>query len=275
MAKLAAIQICPEVGDVNANLEKAGRLISDASKAGAEFVCLPELFSTGAVGDKIYELAEPIPGRTTKELACMAQNNSVYVVAGMAEKDTNTGKLHNASVLISPGGELLKKYRKAFLYLGEKESFTPGEEYCVYDVSFGRIALTICYDYVFPEYIRHLVLQGAQLLVHSTAWLTTDDCERWRYNKGAYRAMGLTRALENGVYFISANNWGNYDSDGNLRAIGQSAIISPWGEILDEVVEGEGIAIAEVDFEAPIEWRKNIAPYLADFHKGRERLNFI
>jgi len=275
MAKLAAIQICPKVGDVDANLEKASSLINDASKAGAEFVCLPELFTTGAVGDRIYELAEPIPGRSTEELACMARNNSVYVVAGMAEKDINTGKLYNASVLISPDGELLKKYRKVFLYLGEKQSFTPGEESCVWDVSFGRIALTICYDYVFPEYIRHLVLQGAQLLVHSTAWLTTDDCERWRYNRGAYRAMGLTRALENGVYFISANNWGNYDLEGNLRAIGQSAIISPWGEILDEVAEGEGFAIADVDFEAPTEWRKNIAPYLADFNEGKQRLSFI
>ena len=87
--------------------------------------------------------------------------------------------------------------------------------------------------------------------------------------------MGLTRALENGVYFISANNWGNYDLDGHLRAIGQSAIISPWGEILDEVVEGEGFAIADVDFAAPIEWRKNIAPYLADFREGKQRLSFI
>ena len=165
MAKLAAIQICPKVGDIDANLKKASRLIGDASKAGAEFVCLPELFTTGAVGDKIYELAEPIPGRTTVELACIARDNRVYLVAGMAEKDTNTGKLHNASVLIAPDGELLKKYRKVFLYLGEKESFTPGEEFSVCEVSFGRIALTICYDYVFPEYIRHLVLQGAQLLV--------------------------------------------------------------------------------------------------------------
>jgi len=275
MTKLAAIQICPEVGNVDANLEKASRLISDASRAGAEFVCLPELFSTGAVGDRIHELAEPIPGRTTGKLADIAQENRVYVVAGMAEKDVNTAKLHNASVLISPDGKLLKKYRKVFLYLGEKEKYTPGEEFCVCDVSFGRIALTICYDYVFPEYIRHLVLQGAQLLVHSTAWLTTDDCERWHYNRGAYRAMGMSRALENGVYFISANNCGNYDLDGHLRAIGQSAIISPWGEILDEVVEGEGIAIAEVDFEVPIEWRKNIAPYLADFHEGRGRLSFF
>jgi len=275
MPKLAAIQICCHVGDVDANLEKARNLIQDASKAGAEFVCLPELFTTGAAGDKTSALAEPIPGPTTDELADIAKNNHVYIAAGVAEKEQCTEKLYNASVLISPDGELLKRYRKVFLYLGEKESFTAGDESCVCDVSFGKIALTICYDYVFPEYIRHLVLQGAELLVHSTAWLTTDECERWNYNRGAYRAMGMTRALENGVYFISANHWGNYDVAGNLRGIGQSSIISPWGEILDEVQEGEGIAIADVDFEVPTKWRENVAPYLADFRNGKKRLSFL
>ena len=273
MAKLAAIQLCCNVGNVDANLKKACNLIQDASKAGAEFVCLPEMFSTGIVPDKMQDLSEPIPGPTTDELAQIAKSNCVYVVAGIAEQDL--GKLYNASVLISPDGELLRKYRKMFLYLGEREILTPGDESCVCDVSFGRIALTICYDYVFPEYIRHLVLQGAELLVHSTAWLTTDECERWNYNRGAYRAMGMTRALENGVYFISANHWDSYDVSGDLRGIGQSSIISPWGEVLNEVQEGEGIAIADVDFELPTKWRENVAPYLADFHAGRKRLSFI
>ena len=275
MAKLAAIQLCCHVGDVDANLKKARNLIQDASKAGAEFVCLPELFSTGTVPDKMHDLAEPIPGPTTDELSQIARGNRVYIVAGIAAKEQHSGKLYNASVLISPDGELLKKYRKVFLYLGEREILTPGDESCVCDVSFGRIALTICYDYVFPEYIRHLVLQGAELLVHSTAWLTTDECERWNYNRGAYRAMGMTRALENGVYFISANHCGNYDVAGDLRGVGQSSIISPWGEILDEVQEGEGIAIADVDFEVPTKWRENVAPYLADFHEGQKRLRFL
>jgi predicted amidohydrolase len=275
MVKLAAIQLSCNVGDVDANLEKARNLIRDATSAGAEFICLPELFSTGAAGDKMRDLAEPIPGPTTAELAQIARDNSVYIVAGVAEKEPSTEKLYNASVLLSLEGELLTRYRKVFLYLDEKESFTPGDDSCVCDVSFGKIALTICYDYVFPEYIRHLVLQGAELLVHSTAWLTTDECERWHYNRGAYRAMGMTRALENGVYFISANHWGNYDVAGHLRGVGQSSIISPWGEILAEIHEGEGIAIADVDFEAPTKWRQEIAPYLADFSNGKKRLSFI
>ena len=272
--KIAAIQIQCKVGDVAANLSNAERLIQSARGEGAEFVCLPELFTTGAA-PKMEALAEPIPGPTTQEFARIAKANSIYLVAGMAEKDKGTGKLHNASVLISPEGELLRKYRKIFLYLGEKEGFVPGNEPCICQLPFGKIGVTICYDYVFPEYIRYLVFRGINLLVHPTAWLTTDECERWKYNNGAYRAMGMTRALENGIYFISANHWGNYDLEGNLRGIGQSSIISPWGEVLDEVVEGEGIAIADVDFDKPEAWKARVAPYVSDYDAAVQRLDFL
>ena len=274
--RLAAIQICCEVGDVSANLRKVERLIASAGQSGAAFVCLPELFTTGVVFGEMEQLAEPIPGPTTRQLGKIAQSNAVYLVAGMAEQDEQTGRLYNANVLVAPNGEVAGKYRKIFLYLDEQKAFTSGSEPCVYNLPFGRIGMTICYDFVFPEYIRHLVLQeDITLLTHSTAWLTTDECERWSYNNGAYRAMGMTRALENGIYFISANHWGNYDTDGTLRGIGQSSIISPWGQILDEVVEGEGIAIADVDFKKPEAWRANVAPYLSDYRQAVERLPFL
>ena len=250
-------------------------MIQTAANDGAEFVCLPEMFTTGSTSGQADKFAEAIPGPITQKLGEIAEAHSVYLVGGIPEKDAATGQLHNASVLISPQGELLRKYRKIFLYLNEGKGYAPGDLPCIHDLPGGRIALTICYDYVFPEYIRYLVVNGAQLLVHSTAWLTTDECEQWHYNRGAYRAMGMTRALENGVYFISANHWGDYDAEGNLRAIGQSSIISPWGEILDEVVEGEGVAIADVDFQKPEGWRANIAPYLSDYKAGMERLSFL
>jgi predicted amidohydrolase len=94
--------------------------------------------------------------------------------------------------------------------------------------------------------------------------VTTDVCEQGHYSPLAYRAMGMTRALENGVYFLGANLWGACDPDGYLRAIGQSAIIAPWGEILAEVQAEEGVAVATVDFDAPEGWRRAAAPYRED-----------
>ncbi len=272
--RIAAVQMCCRVGDVTENISRAEKWIRRAADAGAVFLCLPELFTTGAA-DNVSELAEGIPGPTTEALGQMAQDNGVYLVAGMAERSDQEGTAYNTTVLIDPEGQLVCSYRKVFLYLVEKQVFTAGDRSCVVDLPFGKIGLSICYDYVFPEYVRHLVFQGIELLVHATAWLTTADCERWNYNQQSYRAMGMTRALENGIFFISANHSGPYDTAGALRGIGQSCIISPWGEILAEVTEAEGIAVADVDFDKPDGWRANIAPYMTDYQAGEKRLPFL
>jgi 5-aminopentanamidase len=269
-ATLAAGQYRCAVGDKEANLSAIERLSREAARLGAQLVCFPELGTTGFAGALLNDLAEPIPGPTTQRLGEIAGRYGLSLVAGLPEVDPSTGRLHNSCVLITPEGTLAARYRKRCLYLDEQQIFVPGDGTVLYDVGFGRMALTICYDYVFAEYIRRLVDAGAELICHPTAWVTTDVCEQWRYSPMAYRAMGMTRALENGVFFLSANLWGPCDPEGHLRAIGQSAIIAPWGEVLAEVPSGEGVAVATVDFSAPEGWRRAAAPYRQD----RARLGF-
>jgi predicted amidohydrolase len=269
-ATLAVGQYQCEVGDKNANLAKIERLAGEAARQGAQMVCFPEMGLTGFAGAQLRDLAEPIPGPTMQQLGEIARQNHLSLIAGLPEIDPATGKLHNTCVLLSPEGTLAVHYRKRCLYLDEKWTFEPGDRSVLFDAAFGRMALTICYDYVFAQYIRQLVDAGAELICHPTAWVTTDVCEQWRYSPMAFRAMGMTRALENGVYFLSANLWGACDPDGHLRAIGQSAIIAPWGEILAEVQAEEGVAVATVDFDAPEGWRRAAAPYRQD----RSRLGF-
>jgi predicted amidohydrolase len=205
-----------------------------------------------------------------ERLGDIARQNRLFLLAGLPELDPATGRLHNSAILLNPEGEVAARYRKRCLYLDEKQIFAPGDRNVLVDAGFGRLALTICYDYVFAQYIRQLVDAGAELICHPTAWLTTDVCEQWHYSPMAYRAMGMTRALENSVFYMSANLYGPCDPEGHLRAIGQSAIIAPWGEILAEVRSEEGVAVATVDFAAPEGWRRAAAPYLQD----RARLGF-
>jgi len=265
-ATLAVGQFQCVIGDKDANLAKMESLTRDAARQGAQLICFPEMALTGCAGD----LSETIPGPAVEQLGAIARSNHLHVIAGMPEVDPATGKQYNACVLLDPQGTLAAHYRKRCLYLGEKDAFEPGTESVLHDTDFCRLGLTICYDYVFAEYVRQLVDAGAELICHPTAWLTTDVCEQWRYSPMAYRAMGITRALENTVYFLSANLWSNYDAAGTMRAIGQSAIIAPWGEILAEVPEGEGVAVATVDFDAPEGWRQADAPYPED----RKRFGF-
>jgi predicted amidohydrolase len=269
-ATLAVGQYQCVVGDKDANLSKIERLTREAARQGAQLICFPELGTTGFAGELLNELAEPVPGPTVQQLGDIARQNRLSLIAGLPEVDPVTGRLHNTCVLLSPEGTLAAHYRKRCLYLNEKQLFAPGDRDVLFDAGFGRLALTICYDYVFAQYVRQLVDAGAELICHPTAWVTTDVCEQWHYSPLAYRAMGMTRALENGVFYLSANLWGDCDPDGQLRAIGQSAIIAPWGEVLAEVHAGEGVAVATVDFDAREGWSQAAAPYRRD----RSRLGF-
>lgn len=267
MPRLAITQIECAVGDVQKNVDRACDMVAEAAGQGADLVLFPEMFTTGFPLEDLPRLAEPIPGPTTQRLSDAATQHGICVVAGMAEKDEQTGKLHNASVVLGPDGDLLTRYRKVYLYLGEREVLTRGSEACLVDLGFVVAGVTICYDYIFAHYVHGLVERGAELLLHPTAWVTTDDCERWKYSPMAYRAQGLTRALENSVYLASSNLWGVCDPTGYLRGVGQSAIIAPWGEILAEIPSGEGVAVAEVDFSLSPKWREAAAPYLADWDR--------
>jgi len=265
MLKLAVAQTALVPGDPPANLAHALSLITQAAAQGAELVCLPECLNSGLAAN-LREAAEPVPGPFTEALAEAARAGGLWVVSGMAEKDGDA--LYNAAVVIAPDGTLKAVYRKCYLYLQEAEAFSPGRQACVMDMGFATAAVTICYDYVFPEYIRRLRLAGAQLLIHPTAWVDTDDCRRWHYPATeAYRAQCRVRALENGMFVLSANHYGPYDEGGTLQCVGHSSIIAPWGEVLAEVTEGSGVAVAEVDFARAEEWAATAAPYVKDFQR--------
>ncbi|MGD8239223.1 MAG: carbon-nitrogen hydrolase family protein [Armatimonadota bacterium] len=263
MPKLAVGQIECAVGDVAANIRKGADLINEAAQQGADLACLPECFSTGLVYGRMSELAEPLPGPTSAALQDAAAAGGLWVVAGMVEQAG--AEVYNTALIISPDGRLVDRYRKCYLYMQEAERFAHGDRACLRNLGFVKAGITICYDYVFPEYMRELVVRGARLLVHPTAWVDTESCRTWRYPAAeAYRAQGMVRALENGVYFMSANHCGSYDSAGLLQGVGRSAIIAPWGEVLAEVEDGEGVAVAEAEFDRIAQWAETAAPYLAD-----------
>ena len=262
MPRLAVAQMECAVGDVAANLGKGVALIGEAAAQGADLVCLPECFTTG-LGGPLAQLAESVPGPTSDALCQAAADGGLWVVAGMPERAGE--QVYNAALVIAPESKLIARYHKCYLYLQEAEVFARGDRACVQDLGFVRAGITICYDYIFPEYMRDLVVRGARLLIHSTAWVDTEDCRRWHYPAAeAYRAQAMVRALENGVFFMSANHCGPYDAGGYLQGVGRSAIIAPWGEVLAEVETGEGVALAEVDLADIEKWSQTAAPYLHD-----------
>jgi 5-aminopentanamidase len=260
--KIAVVQMDSVLGNIQANLEKMDRFTAAASSQGAHVVIFPETGTTGYfVGDRLNELAEEIPGRTTHQLGEIARSYNTYVMTGMIEKGDGD-RFFNSAVLMSPEGKLASHYRKCHLFSAEKNFFDTGDRAVVIDTDFGRVALTICYDLVFPEYVRSLVLKGAQLILNSTDWITND----WQTGKGwsgeVVSHLAATRALENTIHVAMADRTGWEEG---WRSIGHSCICAPSGGFLARIEDGEGMAVAGVELDSQ-EWEtwRSVATYLPD-----------
>jgi predicted amidohydrolase len=138
-------------------------VIGETAQQKADIVCLPEGITVVGTGKKYAEVAEPIPGPSTKFLGEQAARHRLYIVAGLYER---AGKaIYNTSVLIGRDGRLAGKYRKVCLPREEIDGgLTPGQDYPVFDTDFGRIGMMICWDVHFPEVARALAAKGAEVI---------------------------------------------------------------------------------------------------------------
>jgi predicted amidohydrolase len=169
---VSCCQVAPALGDPAANRELAADAISGAAAQGASVVVLPELVSSGYVFDSRADAkasAEAADGETITLWARLAADHSVVIVGGFCET-TGAGELFNSAALVDPGG-LRGVYRKAHLWDKERLWFSSGSTAPpVIPTLFGRIAVMICYDLEFPEWVRLPALDGAQLLCAPVNW---------------------------------------------------------------------------------------------------------
>lgn len=169
---VACCQIAPRVGDLDYNRALCAQAICHVAQAGAHVVVLPELAQSGYVfADKAeaLSLSETQNGSTLTQWCDLARALNVVVVAGFCERLDAT-HVANSAALIDPSG-LRAVYRKAHLWDTECAVFTPGDALPpVVQTRFGRIGLLICYDLEFPEWVRTVALQQAQLLCVPTNW---------------------------------------------------------------------------------------------------------
>lgn len=235
--RIAFVQTSVRFGQVETNVRKA---VDRIHSSNADLFVLPELFNTGYYflsRSEAEGLAEEIPsGETCRVLAQVAKEKSCFIVAGLAERAGN--RLFNSSVLFSPAG-YLATYRKIHLFDEEKLWFDPGDTpFFVIDIGMCKIGMMICFDWIFPESMRSLALQGADVICHS-ANLVLPYCQD---------AMA-TRCLENNVFAITANRIGSDVREGReLKFTGKSQITAPGGKILARASsDSEQVRVVEID----------------------------
>jgi predicted amidohydrolase len=210
------------------NLEQFAKLIAEAAGKKADIVCLPEGITVVGTGKKYADVAEPVPGPSTKFLGGHAKAHGVYVVAGIYERDGTA--VYNTSVLLGRDGALVGKYRKVCLPREEIDGgITPGKEYPVFDTDFGRVGMMICWDVHFPEVARGLAARGAEVIL-MPIW-------------GGNETLAQARALENQVHVVASG----YDF--------RTAIYDLGGAAVAKAENDPEVIVTEVDLNGRRLWK--------------------
>lgn len=170
--RVACLQLAPCLGDSEYNRQLSAMRVKSAAEQGANIIVLPELMQSGYVftdRGEALSVAEDLEGPTVALWTRLARTLGVVIVAGFCER-LSRYKVANSAVLIQPQGQVTV-YRKAHLWDAEKLIFTAGNQPPpVVQSRFGKIAMMICYDLEFPEWVRLPAMAGAQLLCAPVNW---------------------------------------------------------------------------------------------------------
>jgi predicted amidohydrolase len=252
MSRLVVAALQMQSGtDKERNLSAAEALVDEAVERGAGLIALPEHFNFGGAPQLQRENAEPIPGPSVDRMREKARTARVYLVGGsLAERVEEDARVFNTSLMIDPQGDITAKYSKVHLFdaeigsqlvMKEGDVFAPGDSIVAAETGYGVVGLTICYDLRFPELYRALALKGARIIFVVSSFMASTGKAHWE-------PLLRARAIENQVFIVAPNQIGPIPGTKLLR-YGHSAIVDPWGRVLSEASDNDGVITAEIDFD--------------------------
>jgi predicted amidohydrolase len=244
--KVAAVQCSSDLGDVAGNTKKLAALVTEAAKAGAKFVVLPETAITGYLSQDLKTnwhvkgqpidprftgkdpapYAEPVPGPSTKHFCALAKDLGIYLTIPLLEVDRTAGgpRYFNTVCLASPKGEPVVHYRKLSPWPHPEQSWATAGDRGVqtYDTEYGRVGLGICFDI-------HTVLEKYRekklwCLLYPIAWVDTEHPADWMFHKLPARVKPF------GHHLVGAN-W-SVDVPQTWRGYGFSVVVSNEGKVV-------------------------------------------
>lgn len=248
--------------DMVVNVEKLISNIRKAAAHGAQLIVLQELhnglYFCQTEDTRLFDLAETIPGPSTKLFGSLAKELGVVIVLSLFEKRA-PGLYHNTAVVIERDGSIAGKYRKMHIpddpAYYEKFYFTPGDlGFEPIDTSVGRLGVLVCWDQWYPEAARLMAMRGAELLIYPTAigWESTDTVEEKNRQLGAWVTVQRGHAVSNGLHVVSVNRVGHEpDPSGQTNGIlfwGNSFVAGPQGELLVQLPNNkEEVCVIDLD----------------------------
>ncbi|ADC46454.1 N-carbamoyl-D-amino acid amidohydrolase AguB [Methanobrevibacter ruminantium M1] len=252
------------VDNKDENIKKAIEMIKESKKQGADLAILPEMFNCPYENEKFIKYGETLEdSRTLKSISETANEENIYVLAGSVPElvlndSSNENNLYNTSVFFDNEGKILGKHRKVHLfdidikdkiYFKESDTLSAGDDFTIIKTPFARIGIGICYDIRFVELSRILALNGAEILIFPGAFNLTTGPAHWEL-------LFRSRALDNQVYAIGVAP--ALDKEASYNSYGHSIIVSPWGEVIEELDYDEELKIVELDLDLIKQVREEI-----------------
>ena len=243
--KAAAVQL-NSGAEVEANIAAADELVRAAAADGATLVVLPEKWTVIGSPDDLRAGAQTLDGNAISWAREIARELKLDLVAGsISERVEGREKLGNASVHIGPDGEIEAVYRKMHMF----DVVIEGKRYCESDTDEAgeevvssvledgsKLGMAICYDLRFPELYRGY--RDITLIVVPSAFTAVTGAAHWH-------VLLKARAIENQCYVLAAAQGGTHAN--GRRTYGHSVLIDPWGTVVAELADGEGVIVGEID----------------------------
>ena len=241
------------VADSKENIRRLAEGIVDLARRGAQLIVLQELHNslyfcqTENVDN--FDIAEPVPGPSTRLYGELARRFGVVIVTSLFEKRA-AGLYHNTAVVLEKDGTIAGMYRKMHIpddpAYYEKFYFTPGDlGFHPIDTSVGRLGVLVCWDQWYPEAARLMALQGAQILIYPTAigYESSDSAEEQARQREAWTTVQRGHAVANGLPVVAVNRVGlEQDPSHHTKGIqfwGSSFVAGPQGELFYQASDQE------------------------------------
>lgn len=260
MLKVAAIQMASG-SNIQANLAQAARLIETAVSQNAELVVLPENFAMMAMteAERVAVAEKPGAGLMQEFLSAQAKKHRIWLVGGTIPMESGVaGKSRATCLVMDPQGQQVARYDKIHMFdvliadnqerYSESHTTDAGHQVVVFDSPLGKIGIAICYDLRFPELFRNLVDEGMEICVMPSAFTAITGKAHWE-------PLVRARAIENQCYLIAADQ-GGFHINGR-ETHGDSMIVNPWGIVLNRLMSGSGVVVADLDMDYLRNTRKN------------------
>jgi predicted amidohydrolase len=268
--KVAALQLCAS-DDPVANLAHTLSMVQQASEAGAQFIATPEV--TNCVSSSLRRQNEVLAlqenDQTLAAMCTAAARFGVWISVGsLALKLPDDDRFTNRSFMIDPSGQIVAQYDKIHMFdvtlseteqYRESDGYRAGDHAVIADTAFGRIGMTICYDIRFPHLYRGLAKSGASILLIPAAFAQPTGRAHWE-------VLLRARAIETGCYVIAAAQTGEHQTSQRRprKTYGHSMIVSPWGEIMADAGEDQGIIYADLDLSLVESTRARVPSILSN-----------